>query len=169
MGLPLIVAGLILVSSPGLGTAHGARTWLGDLLFALDAVLWGLFTVLARQWRVDPVRVTAVVWVLALAYVPIYFAVFGGRLLAAPPGEVLFQAAYQGIGVAVAALPLYAWAVRVLGAERGSLVMPLVPIFAVLMAIPALGEVPTTLQLAGMLGVSAGMVLAAGERRRREA
>jgi drug/metabolite transporter (DMT)-like permease len=119
-----------------------------------------LFTVLARQWRVDPVRVTAVVWVLALAYLPVYFAVFGPRLLAAPAGELLFQAAYQGVGVAIAALSLYAWAVRVLGAARGSLVMPLVPVFGVLMAIPVLGEIPTALQLAGMLGVSAGMVMA---------
>ena len=159
-GLPLIVLGLVLVSSTGLGGRDGAPTWPGDLLFALDAVFWGLFTVLARQWRVDPVRVTAVVWVLALAYLPVYFAVFGPRLLAAPAGELLFQAAYQGVGVAIAALSLYAWAVRVLGAARGSLVMPLVPVFGVLMAIPVLGEIPTALQLAGMLGVSAGMVMA---------
>ena len=160
-GLPLIALGLVLVSAPGLGGDHGATIWLGDLLFALDAVFWGLFTVLARQWRVDPLRVTAVVWVLALGYMPIYFAVFGARLLAAPTGELLFQAVYQGLGVAIAALALYAWAVRVLGTNRGSLVMPLVPVFAVLMAIPVLHEIPTPMQIAGILGVSAGMVLAA--------
>jgi drug/metabolite transporter (DMT)-like permease len=164
-GLPLIVAGLVLVSSPGLHSEHGAATWLGDLLFAVDAVLWGLFTVLARQWRIDPVRATAVVWVLALAYLPIYFFAFGGRLLDAPRGEVLFQGVYQGVGVAIAALALYAWAIRVLGASRGSLVMPLVPIFSVLMAMPVLGEIPTGLQLIGMLGVSVGMVLAAAGPR----
>jgi drug/metabolite transporter (DMT)-like permease len=102
------------------------------------------------------------VWVLALAYLPIYFFVFGARLLAAPVGEVLFQALYQGVGVAIAALALYAWAIRVLGASLASLFMPLVPIFAVLLAVPALGEIPTALQLVGIVGVSAGMVLAAG-------
>jgi drug/metabolite transporter (DMT)-like permease len=161
-GLPLIVAGLVLVSWPGLRGGHGAATWLGDLLFAVDAVLWGLFTVLARHWRVDPIRVTAVVWVLALAYLPGYFLVFGARLLAAPRGEVLFQALYQGVGVAIAALALYAWAIRVLGASVGSLVMPLVPVFGVLLAVPVLGEVPAVIQVIGMLGVSIGMVLAAG-------
>jgi drug/metabolite transporter (DMT)-like permease len=160
-GLPLIVAGLVLVSWPGLGGGHA--TWLGDLLFAADALLWGLFTVLARQWRVDPLPGTAVVWGLALVYLPIYFAVTGGAgLLAAPRGEVVFQALYQGLGVAIAALALYSWAIHVLGASAASLVMPLVPLFGVLMAIPLLGEIPTTIQRVGIVGVSLGMVLAAG-------
>jgi len=160
-GLPLIVAGLSLVSWPGLHGEHAAATWLGDLLFAVDAVLWGLFTVLARHWRVDPLRGTAVVWVLALVYLPIYFFAFGGRLLAAPRTEVLFQGLYQGVGVAIAALALYAWAIRVLGASAASLVMPLVPIFSVLLAVPVLGEIPTAVQGVGILAVSVGMVLAA--------
>lgn len=160
-GLPLIVAGLFLVSWPGLHGEHAAATWLGDLLFAVDAVLWGLFTVLARHWRVDPFRGTAVVWVLALTYLPIYFFVFGGRLLAAPRAEVLFQGLYQGVGVAIAALALYAWAIRVLGASLASLVMPLVPVFGVLLAVPVLGEIPTAVQHVGILAVSVGMVLAA--------
>jgi drug/metabolite transporter (DMT)-like permease len=159
-GLPLILVGLVLVSWPG--RSRGQATWLGDLLFALDAVLWGLFTVLARQWRIDPVRGTAVVWMLALAYLPIYFFAFGARLFAAPPGEVLFQALYQGVGVAIAALALYSWAIRVLGASVASLFMPLVPVFGVLLAIPVLGEIPTAIQRIGIFGVTVGMVLAAG-------
>jgi drug/metabolite transporter (DMT)-like permease len=159
-GLPLILAGLVFVSWPGLHGGHA--TWLGDLLFALDAMLWGLFTVLARHWHVDPIRGTAVVWSVALAYLPIYFVVCGTRLLAAPRGEVVFQAIYQGVGVAVVALALYAWAIRVLGASAASLFMPLVPVFGVLLAIPVLGEVPTTIQRLGIVAVSVGMVLAVG-------
>ena len=159
-GLPLILVGLVFVSWPGLRGGH--PTWLGDVLFATDAMLWGLFTVLARHWRVDPIRGTAVVWSVALAYLPIYFLVFGARLLAAPRGEVVFQAVYQGLGVAVAALALYAWAIRVLGASAASLFMPLVPLFGVLLAIPVLGEVPTAIQRVGIVAVSIGMVLAAG-------
>ena len=165
--LPLILVGLAFVSWPGIHGGHA--TWLGDLLFAADAILWGLFTVLARHWRVDPVRGTAVVWSLALAYLPIYFIVCGPRLLAAPLGEVLFQAAYQGLGVAIAALALYAWAIRVLGSAKASLFMPLVPIFGVLLAIPTLGEIPTTIQRVGIVGVTVGMVLAAGVSPRADA
>ncbi|HEU4368522.1 MAG TPA: DMT family transporter [Methylomirabilota bacterium] len=167
-GLGLIVAGLVMVGWPGLSGGAGAWTWLGDLLFAADAVLWGLYTVLARRWRVDPLRATAMVWTLALAYLPIYFAFAGSRLLAAPRGEVLFQALYQGVGVAIVALALYSWAIRVLGASVASLFMPLVPVFGTLLAIPVLGELPAGVQLVGIVVVSAGMAAAAaGSRRRR--
>lgn len=166
-GLPLILVGLVFVSWSG--QSAGSASWVGDVLFALDATLWGLFTVLARHWRVDPLRGTAVVWSLALAYLPIYFALCGARLMAAPRGEVLFQAVYQGLGVAIGALALYAFAIRVLGASAASLFMPLVPLFGVLLAIPVLGEIPTLLQRLGMLGVIVGMTLAAGAGSRARA
>lgn len=160
-GLALIVAGLVLVGWPGLSSGGGERMWLGDLLFAVDSLLWGLYTVLARRWLVDPLRTTAIVWTLALSYLPIYALVAGPRLLAAPLGEVLFQALYQGVGVAIAALVFYSWAIRVLGASFASLFMPLVPVFGTLLAVPVLGEVPAGVQLIGMAGVAVGMALAA--------
>lgn len=168
-GLALIVAGLVLVGWPGLSGRAGAWTWLGDLLFAVDAVLWGLYTVLARRWHVDPLRATAMVWVLALTYVPFYVALAGTRLLSAPRAEVLFQALYQGVGVAIVALALYSWAIRLLGASAASLFMPLVPVFGTLLAIPVLGEIPAPVQLVGILAVTAGMALAAVPRRQRPA
>jgi drug/metabolite transporter (DMT)-like permease len=164
-GLAVVVAGLVLVCWPGIAGGAGQRTWLGDLLFAVDAVLWGLYTVLARRWHVEPLRATAMVWTLALAYVPFYLAVAGGRLLHAPRGEVLFQAAYQGVGVAIVALALYSWAIRVLGASLASLFMPLVPVVGTLLAIPVLGEIPSPVQLVGIVGVTLGLALAAAPRR----
>jgi drug/metabolite transporter (DMT)-like permease len=160
-GLGLVVAGLVLVGWPGLTGTAGGRTWLGDLLFVVAGVLWGVFTVLARRWQVDPLRAAAMVWTLALAYLPIYALTIDSRLLTAPPGEVVFQAVYQGLGVAVLALTLYAWSIRVLGAALASLFMPLVPVLGMLLAVPVLGEVPAPIQLAGVLAVSVGMALAA--------
>ena len=71
-GTALVVAGLALVGWPGISDAAGERTWLGDVLFVVAGVLWGLFTVLARRWQLDPLRATAMTWVLALAYLPFY-------------------------------------------------------------------------------------------------
>jgi drug/metabolite transporter (DMT)-like permease len=161
VGLALVVLGLVLVGWPGVSGAAGEGAWLGDLLFLVAGVLWGVFTALARRWRVEPLRATAMVWTLALAYVPIYALVAGPRLLEAPGGEVLFQALYQGVGVAVLALILYAWAIRVLGAPRAALFMPLVPVLGMLLAVPVLGEIPAAVQLVGIAAVSAGMTLAA--------
>ncbi len=158
-GLALVVAGLTLVGWPGV--SGGGHAWRGDALFVVAGVLFALFTVGARHWRVDPLPATAAVWVLALPYVPIYAAVAGPRVLEAPRGEVVFQALFQGFGVAIAALALYAWAIRVLGDARAALFMPLVPVFGVLLGLAVLGEVPEAVQVAGMAGVTLGMALAA--------
>jgi drug/metabolite transporter (DMT)-like permease len=148
----------VLVGWPQLSA--GGSAWLGDTLFTVSAVLWALFTVGVRRWRVVPLPATAAVWVLALPYVPLYAALAGRRVLDAPRGEVVFQALFQGLGVAVAALALYAWAIRVLGDGLASLFMPLVPVFAVLLGVAVLGEVPAAVQLVGIAGVVVGMVWA---------
>ena len=159
LGLALIVIGLTLVGWPQL--IAGGSAWLGDALFTVAAVLWALFTVGVRRWRIAPLPATAAVWVLALPYVPIYAALAGRRVLDAPRGEVVFQALFQGLGVAVAALALYAWAIRVLGDALASLFMPLVPVFAVLLGVVVLGEVPVAVQLVGIASVIVGMAWAA--------
>jgi drug/metabolite transporter (DMT)-like permease len=167
-GLALVVVGLVLVGWPGISDGAGERTWLGDLLFVVAGVLWGLFTVLARRWQVHPLRATAMVWMLALAYLPVYAVLAGSRLLQAPRGEVVFQALYQGVGVAIVALALYSWAIRVLGASFASLFMPLVPVLGMLLAVPVLGEIPARIQLVGVLAVSMGMGLAARRATSRD-
>jgi drug/metabolite transporter (DMT)-like permease len=159
LGLALIVVGLALVGWPEL--RGGGSAWLGDALFVVAAVLWALFTVGVRRWRIDPLPATAAVWVLALPYVAVY-ALLGGRAVsAAPRGEVVFQAIFQGLGVAIVALALYAWAIRVLGDGPASLFMPLVPVFAVLLGAVVLGEVPAAVQIVGIAGVTLGMARAA--------
>src|SRR3989442_1115623 len=145
-GLGLIVLGLALVGWPGI--TRGGHAWLGDALFVVAGVLFALFTVGARHWRIDPLPATAAVWVLALPYVPIYGALAGSRVLDAPRGEVVFQAIFQGLGVAIVALALYAWAIRVLGDSRAALFMPLVPVCGVLLGVAVLGEVPEAVQVA---------------------
>ena len=163
LGLILILVGVALVTWPAIIDLSGDPTWSGDALFLVAGLLWAIYTVLVRRWRVRPLQATAMVWVLALPYIPIYLALDGGaRLLAAPRGEVIFQAIYQGVGVSLVALLLYSRAIRTLGAESASLFMPLIPIFGALLAVPLLGERPGPLQLAGMIVVTLGIALAAG-------
>jgi drug/metabolite transporter (DMT)-like permease len=159
LGLALIVIGLTLVGWPQL--VAGGSAWRGDALFTVAAVLWALFTVGARRWRIDPLPATAAMWVLALPYIPIYAAVAGARVLNAPRGEVVFQALFQGLGVAIVALALYAWAIRVLGDGLASLFSPLVPVFAAVLGVVVLDEVPAPVQIVGIAGVIVGMVWAA--------
>jgi drug/metabolite transporter (DMT)-like permease len=167
-GLATILVGLLLVGWPALRDGSHRYIWVGDLLLLGASTLWGTFTALTRRWRVDPLRGAAVVWVLALAYLPFYLAFAPMRLLTAPPGEVVFQAAYQGIGVAILALFFYTYAARALGATLASLLMPFIPVVAVLLGIPVLAEVPSPVQFAGIFLVTAGMVLATLPSVRRE-
>ena len=159
LGLALIMIGLTLVGWPEI--IAGGSAWLGDALFTVAAILWALFTVGVRRWRVEPLPATAALWVLALPYVPVYAVLAGRRLLTAPRGEVVFQALFQGLGVAIVALALYTWAIRVLGDGLASLFMPLVPVFAVLLGVVVLGEVPAAVQVVGIAAVALGMGRAA--------
>ena len=84
-----------------------------------------------------------------------------GTLLFAALMFVVFQAIFQGLGVAIIALALYAWAIRVLGDGLASLFMPLVPVFAVLLGVVVLGEVPAAVQVVGIATVTLGMGRAA--------
>ncbi len=59
----------------------------------------------ARAFRVPPLRATAIVAVLSGAlFAPVDLLAFEPRLTVAPPGEVLFHAAYQGLLVTIVAL-----------------------------------------------------------------
>jgi drug/metabolite transporter (DMT)-like permease len=163
LGLVLILIGVAFVSWPSIIDLTGDPTWTGDALFLVAGLLWAIYTVLVRRWRVRPLQATAMVWVLALAYLPIYWWLDGGaRLLAAPRGEVIFQALYHGVGVSLVALLLYSRAIRALGAPAASFLMPLIPVFGGLIAVPVLGEIPGAIQLGGMVVVTIGIALAAG-------
>jgi drug/metabolite transporter (DMT)-like permease len=69
---------------------------------------------------------------------------------------------FQGLLSAVVALLFYTRAVAILGAARGAVFAALVPSFSLLLAIPMLHEIPTRLQLAGVVLVTAGMMFALG-------
>jgi drug/metabolite transporter (DMT)-like permease len=166
-GLTSILIGLLLVGWPTLHDGGHGYVWIGDLLLLGASALWGTFTALTRRWHVDPLRGAAVVWVLALAYLPFYLVLAPMRLLTASRAEITFQATYQGIGVGILALFFYTYAARALGATAASLFMPLIPVVTVLLGIPVLAETPSPVQFAGIFVVSVGMVLATLSSARR--
>jgi drug/metabolite transporter (DMT)-like permease len=95
-------------------------------------------------------------------YMPGYVLLAGAQLAAAPWREIVIQGVFQGVLSAVVALLLYTRAVAILGAARGAVFAALVPTFSLLLAIPLLHELPTQLQLTGVVLVTAGMVFALG-------
>ena len=145
----------------GSGTAMDGMVVVGDLAFVAAAWLWGGFTLLVVRWGIDPLRGTAAVGVLSMAVVlPVYFAVFD-----LPPVSAVHwvhQAAFQGgLGGCVAVFA-YGLAVERLGSVRASLFPSMVPPLGILIAVPVLGQVPGTAQIAGVVLASVGLAIGLG-------
>jgi drug/metabolite transporter (DMT)-like permease len=176
-GAAFVLLGLAFMGGDALLHAGGNAVLLGDALFAAAGCSWGLFGALSRRWRVDALRVTGVAVVLSLAmFAPLYAAVADPcALLAAAPGFVALQAVAHGLGAGLVAVLAYSRAAVLLGPGRAAFFGAMVPGAASLLAIPVLGEIPTALQVAGLLAVVAGLMLAFGavrvllERRRAAA
>ncbi len=103
-----------------------------------------------------------------ILFLPLYAIFVGPAVFAAPVSELLFQGVYQGIFVSILALTFYTRAVMILGAGRGAIFTALIPGLTVILALPLLGEIPTGLEIAGVIAVSLGMILALGLIRRRQ-
>src|SRR5262245_40743751 len=165
VGAAMVLIGLGILGSGGIATP--GTTWLGDAIFAVVGVAWGLFTLLIRRWRLDAVAAVAAVSALARTYLrcparpldPRALAL-GPRVLAVPLSASLLQAGYQGLLQTIVAFAGYAFAVRRLGAGTASVATAGVPVFGVLLAIPIAGEWPAWTAWAGLAVVCAGIAVA---------
>ncbi|AHE52429.1 DMT family transporter [Sphingomonas sanxanigenens] len=165
-GLGIIIGGLVVTAGPSL-LAGGSTAWVGDLLFIVAGVMWALFTVLQRRWAIDPMAATAVVSVVSAAlYVPVYLGTEGlSHIAAASPALLVEQILVQGVFGGVVALFAFSRAVQDLGAGRAALFPTFAPAIAMLVGISFDGGVPTIVQLAGLLILTAGMLVAVTSTR----
>ncbi len=167
IGAGFVVLGLAFMGGDSLTHREGALTLLGDLLFALAGLCWGLFGALSRRWEVDPMRVTTVVVVLSFLIVAPFFMAFTDlqRLANAGATMLLLQVFAQGLGAGLLAVLAFSRAAALLGSGRAAFFGALVPGAASMLAIPVLGEVPSTLQILGIVAVVSGLLIAFGAVR----
>jgi drug/metabolite transporter (DMT)-like permease len=150
----LFVAGWeVLTSGPGLNIGH--------VLFVLGAFLWSFYVVIARAWRIGATVATAILAVFSgVIYVPIYLAVFGLRVLAAPWQEVVLQTLFHGVLSGILSMILFTRCLILMGVAQATVFSAAVPALATMIAWPLLGEAPTWLQALGVALVTAGMLVA---------
>ncbi len=161
IGLSLVLAGIGAFGWQAFGeSGAGERTWIGDLFFVANAVMWSVFGLLARRWGCDAIDVTIATCLLSLLILPVFALTMPIRLGDATWPAIALQALYQGALVGVGALFLYTKSVELLGAARATLFLPLNPVVTALAAALLLGEVPALAEIAGMLLVIAGMSVA---------
>ena len=126
----------------------------------MAGVMFAIFALLLRLWRIEAMRATAIVSVLTLFYVPIHAVAFGfERMIAVGWAENLLQAVVQGVFSGPTAIYLFARSVVLLGVSRAAVFPSLVPGFTLLVGYVALGEQPTLAQLAGLAIVLFGFRL----------
>ena len=159
LGIGLTLLGIAVISGPDF-RSEDARAVIGDLLFPAASLSWASYTVLARRWGVAPLQSAAIVFVLgAVICVPVYLAVWGPRVLSAPPRDLLVQGIYQGLIATIVSIMLFMRAVRALGAGPTTLVTAAVPGVVAIAGIPLLSEFPTFISIVGILLVSSGVVV----------
>jgi drug/metabolite transporter (DMT)-like permease len=159
IGAPIIIGGLLVIAGEGAATI-GAQGVGGDLALALAGFMSGAFATLLRLWRIAPMTAAAVISVLSLFAMPIYWLIGGvAHLSALGWRENLLQAVLQGVLAGPAALYLLVRSITLIGAGRAAIFFSLVPPFVVLIGWLALGEMPTLLQLTGLVIVLFGFQL----------
>jgi drug/metabolite transporter (DMT)-like permease len=168
IGFGLILLGVVAIVWQAGGTIGEGQT-IGHLMFLGAALLWACYTVAMRRGRFDGLHAAAIAAVSSMiVYLPLYVWLADSRIPTAPWSDIALQAFVQGILTAILSFLLYGRAVAILGASRGAAFGALVPAMTALMAIPVLGERPTTLEWGAILLISFGVyVVSAGLRWRR--
>jgi drug/metabolite transporter (DMT)-like permease len=163
IGFVLILLGVVGIAW-STGAAVNSRQSIGHVLFLGSALAWACYTVAMRRARLDGLHAAGIAAVGALIlYTPVYLFVEGTTSLARAPWEGLgLQAVVQGLLTAIASLVFYGRAVSILGASSGAAFAALSPAMTAVMAIPLLGEWPSTIDWAAITTISVGVYVVSG-------
>lgn len=160
LGLLTIAAGVIFLISDSF-TGFDGNQWRGDLLFLGGAFAWAVVAVLARAWRVEPVRGTALIAVISMIiFVPIHIAFLPTHLDTAPLIDIGGQALFHGVLSMIISLLLFTRAITLLGASLTTTITAFVPACGAIAALILLGEPLTGLTSGGIVLVTIGMLAA---------
>lgn len=134
----------------------------GDAMFLAASALGALYVLQLRTWGVNAVQGAAIVSLYsALVVVPWYLWSAPEPLWRGAPLELFWQILWQGVLVGCVALIALNHAISRLGAERSSALVALVPVLAALLAFLFLGEVPSAVEIAAFVAISAGVSIGA--------
>jgi len=160
IGLAFILLSALFVTLHS-GTLNGSsETRVGHALFLLGSLFWAIFTVTVKPLGVSPYLATAIVGgTSTILVLPVWVLADLSNLGQARADDILFQMMFQGVLSGLVSLYAFGQAIRLLGSAAGAF-SALVPGIAALMAIPILGQIPSSAELV-MLGlVVTGVYLA---------
>jgi len=161
-GVFITLAGIILMMTAK--AVNSPDIHLGHALFLIAALMWGSYIYFVKKWKVDALHAASIVCVFSMCYYMPFYLLFANKshINAGNWVAILSQAAYQGILTAIIAFICFNKGLAIIGAARAGAMIPLVPAIATLMAIPLLGEIPSSLEIIGVVTVSVGVLIASG-------
>ena len=134
----------------------------GDAMFLGASALAALYVLQLRRWGIDAMQGAAIVSLYsALVVVPYYLWSAPGMLAQIAPAELLWQVLWQGLLIGCVALIALNHAISRLGPERSSALVALVPVLTAVLALVFLGEVPSSVEIAAFVAISAGVSIGA--------
>lgn len=160
IGLAVAAVGLFLVVNPTSATSDDRL--LGDLFFIAGAVLWGVYSVLARVASRRFSAVSATLYGTAFGTVVLIVPALlegGAATVARAPTDALVGIAYLALFGTVGAFVLLNMGVARIGASRASAFALLVPVVGVLSSVALLDEKLGPLTLVGGVVVLVGLWL----------
>ena len=142
--------------------APSATVLLGDAMFLGASALGALYVLQLRNWGVGVMQGAAIVSLYsALLVLPWYLCSAGLPLSRVAPAELAWQVLWQGVLIGCVSLIALNQAIARLGCERASGCVALVPVLTAFLALICLGELPSPLEVAAFVAISAGVSIAA--------
>lgn len=164
---PVVMGGLLGFSGvalilAGKGAALGVGRLVGDAAVLAAVVCWAVFTLGVRALKapISTLRLTALTMLTGTPGL----LVLGGRDLGALDWSALSGRAWAGVAYStllaiVVAYVLWNNGVRVVGSARTAIFNSMIPLVAMLVAWPLLGEQPRLVQIAGAALIVGGVLL----------
>lgn len=160
IGLVFIAVGIVCAAMPYFSEWSGDSVF-GDLLILASSISWAFYAVLfARCGYSAWVLTRAVSFGSAIVFLPIYFLWLPKELAAAPLSTLITQGVFQGVVATILAMLAYLKAISLLGMERTTAFLALVPIVIGIAAVPLLDEPLTAWLASGIVFVSLGSYIA---------
>ena len=164
VGAALCAIGVITLAAWSASAAQ-PDVLIGDAMFLAASALGALYVLQLRTWGIGALQGAAIVTLYsALVVVPWHLWSASGALWQVSPFELLWQVLWQGVLIGCIALVALNHAIAWLGPERSSALVALVPALSAVLALLFLGEIPSSVEIAAILAISAGVSFGASRQ-----
>jgi drug/metabolite transporter (DMT)-like permease len=161
LGIGIILAGLVIFARAS-GAEFDADALRGDAIFGFIGLMWGLFSVLARKWDLDPLSCVIAMGLTGVLALPLWLAFAPSGLGAANWPIAVGEGVFQGLVLTFGGFVAYMTLVQRLGPQSAALGVATVPPLGVAIASLVLGEQTHPGQWVGAAIVVCGLALASG-------